>query len=351
MTDPNGFPDGHGASRVAGVSIDTYNAELRDDEGFIGDRASGRAFRAFLDATREQVSRNDEDPLGETATADIGKRTLDRILRNGDAEAAGILIGTIEDFAQEFAAVVRRFLKLDEWARTQRIVVGGGLRASRIGELAIGRAAVLLKAAGQTLDLQAIRSDPDEAGLIGCAHLAPRGVIRGCNAILAVDIGGSNIRVGTVEIEPGASGLSAARVLASKLWKHAEEKPDRDTAVGRVVDMLKAQADHVRGDKRHLAPFIGVGCPGLIREDGSIEKGGQNLPGDWEHPGFNLPNLLRQAISSIEGRSTIVLMNNDAVVQGLSEAPFMRDVERWGVMTIGTGLGNARFTNEASDRM
>ncbi len=29
---------------------------------------------------------------------------------------------------------------------TQRIVVGGGLRASRFGELAIGRAGVLLKA-------------------------------------------------------------------------------------------------------------------------------------------------------------------------------------------------------------
>jgi hypothetical protein len=23
----------------------------------------------------------------------------------------------------------------------------------------------------------------------------------------------------------------------------------------------------------------------------------------------------------------------------------MKDVERWGVLTIGTGLGNARFTN------
>jgi hypothetical protein len=29
----------------------------------------------------------------------------------------------------------------------------------------------------------------------------------------------------------------------------------------------------------------------------------------------------------------------------LSEVPFMRDVERWGVLTMGTGLGNARFTN------
>jgi hypothetical protein len=38
-------------------------------------------------------------------------------------------------------------------------------------------------------------------------------------------------------------------------------------------------------------------------------------------------------------------MHNDAVVQGLSEVPFMKDVQRWGIMTIGTRLGNARFTN------
>ena len=38
-------------------------------------------------------------------------------------------------------------------------------------------------------------------------------------------------------------------------------------------------------------------------------------------------------------------MHNDAVVQGLSEVPFMRDVAKWGVVTIGTGLGNARYSN------
>ena len=41
-----------------------------------------------------------------------------------------------------------------------------------------------------------------------------------------------------------------------------------------------------------------------------------------------------------------ILMHNDAVVQGLSEVPRMTDVEHWGVLTIGTGLGNARFTNQ-----
>jgi hypothetical protein len=38
-------------------------------------------------------------------------------------------------------------------------------------------------------------------------------------------------------------------------------------------------------------------------------------------------------------------MHNDGVAQGLSEVPFMQDVQRWGGLTIGTGLGNARFTN------
>ncbi len=38
-------------------------------------------------------------------------------------------------------------------------------------------------------------------------------------------------------------------------------------------------------------------------------------------------------------------LHNHAVAQGLSAAPAMRDVERWGVLTVGTGLGNARFSN------
>ena len=41
------------------------------------------------------------------------------------------------------------------------------------------------------------------------------------------------------------------------------------------------------------------------------------------------------------------MIHNDAVVQGLAEVPFMQDVKKWGVVTIGTGLGNASFTNKA----
>src|SRR5436309_4030786 len=109
--------------------------------------------------------------------------------------------------------------------------------------------------------------------------------------------------------------------------------------------MLKDLITAADAEGLKLAPFIGISYPGVINHDGTIEKGAQNLPGNWESSKFNLPNSLAEAIPEIAGHDTAVLMHNDGVVQGLSEVPFMQDVERWGVLTIGTGLGNARFTN------
>jgi hypothetical protein len=336
----------HGACRLAEVDVEAYNAEISDKEGFVGDRASGRAFRAILEAAREQVRKLDDDPIGDVPSSEISKKQLDRLLVEGDVNAAGLVIGTIEEFATEFSEVIRQFLRLKAWKGTERIVIGGGLRASRIGELAIGRTAVLLKAMEHNVELVAIRHHPDEAGLIGCIHLAPSWMFSGHDGILAVDIGGANIRVGIVQLNVRKSGdLSKSKVIESELWRHANDSPGREAAVERLVTMLKGMIKRAGKDKVRLAPFIGIGCPGRIREDGSIEKGSQNLPGDWEHKSFNLPALLRAAIPEIDGHEMTPLMHNDAVTQGLSEVPFMRDVKQWGVMTIGTGLGNARFTN------
>jgi hypothetical protein len=44
-------------------------------------------------------------------------------------------------------------------------------------------------------------------------------------------------------------------------------------------------------------------------------------------------------------------MHNDAVVHGLSELPRMQDRNRWAVLTIGTGLGNASFANRAPQKV
>jgi hypothetical protein len=338
-----------GAPRLPGVRIDSYNVEIRASGRFIGDRASGRAFGAILEHGRERVRKVEADPLGGVESSQISKKTLDRLLLAGDVEAAGVVLGTIEDFSQHFARVIGRFMRLKGWKETRRIVVGGGLRASRIGELAIGRTSVLLKQAGRAVDLVPIRHDPDEAGLIGCVHLAPSSLFAGHDGVLAADIGGSNIRAGIIKLNHRKSAdLAASKVWASELWRHADEDPGRDDAVERLIGMLAAMVKRGAKDDLSLAPFIGIGCPGLIRKDGTIQKGGQNLPGNWEHRRFNLPKLLSDAIPKIRGKSTRVVMHNDAVVQGLSEAPFMRDVDHWGVMTIGSGLGNARFTNQSS---
>ncbi len=148
-----------------------------------------------------------------------------------------------------------------------------------------------------------------------------------------------------MELNLKKKDLSQAKVVGLEVWTHAEDKPGREEAVERMARMLGAMAAKAEAEKRALAPFIGIGCPGIIEEDGSIDRGGQNLPGNWESRRFNLPRALIEHLPEIGGHATAVLMHNDAVLQGLSEIPNMQEVERWGVLTIGTGLGNARFTN------
>ena len=68
---------------------------------------------------------------GEEDSDELSKAELDSLLQ-GVPEAAGIIHAAIEDFSQEFALIIQRFLKLKEWKNTERIVIGGGFRASRI---------------------------------------------------------------------------------------------------------------------------------------------------------------------------------------------------------------------------
>jgi ROK family protein len=340
----------HGAARLPSVDVDSFNIELKDDEGFLGDRASRSAFRKILERWRKPLRKSGEDPFGDEPSEQISKKTLDAILIGDDTEASAVVHSAIEEFALELAYVTRRFLKTKAWAKTERIVVGGGFRDSRLGELAIARTEIILKDEKFKVDLHPIRYHPDEAGLIGCLHLAPSWIFEAHDSILAVDIGGTNIRCGIVETRwKKAPDLSKATVWKSELWRHADEAPTREAAVEHLVEMLQDLIAEAESEGLKLAPFIGIACPGVIDEDGSIEKGAQNLPGNWESSKFNLPASLVEAIPQIGDHDTAIVMHNDGVVQGLSEVPFMQDVERWGVLTIGTGLGNARFTNRRKE--
>ena len=334
----------HGVERLPGLSVDSYNLVVRDPErdAFLGDRASQTAFRQLLDQAR-RVHRTGKDPFGRTPSAGLSKKDIDLVLVGGDADASHLVHMAVEEHARCLAYVVQRFRECPEWEGVKRIVLGGGMPESRTGQLAIRRAARLLKGQRAGVDLFLLRHDADEAGLLGWVPLLP-GAYRRHDAFLAVDVGGTNLRCGIVEprLRDAADGAKA-RVLERLQWRHAEDTPDRGEAIARLAGMLNGLAALSRTMGLKLAPFVGIACPGRIERDGSIAQGAQNLPGDWQAP-FNLPRELRRRLDRIAGRGVVVAMHNDAVVQGLSEWSRMRKADRWGILTIGTGLGNASFT-------
>src|SRR6201747_2809831 len=117
---------GHAAPRLPSVEIDSFNIELKDDEGYLGDRASKGAFRKILERWRKPLRKSGEDPFGKEPSENIGKKVLDAILIGDDTEASAVVHSAIEDFAQELAYVTRRFLKTKAWEKTERIVVVAG---------------------------------------------------------------------------------------------------------------------------------------------------------------------------------------------------------------------------------
>jgi predicted NBD/HSP70 family sugar kinase len=337
----------HGAARLPAVDVASYSLELRGEEGFLGDNANKGAFRAMLDDWRKVLRKYRDDPFGRKPSEEISKKDLETLLTEGDIEAAAAIHAAIEDFAHELARVIARFIELKSWRGVERLVVGGGFRETRVGELAIARAGIILKSKDIGLDIRPIRHEPDAAGLIGAVHLAPSWMFKDYDAVLAADIGGTNLRAGLVLLNlRGAPDLAKADVDTYELWRHADDNPKRDEAVEELAGMLDKLIAHAGKEGHSIAPFIGIGCAGKIEEDGAIERGAQNLPGrNWTSEGFNLSTALRGLIPAIGEHETAVLLHNDAVVQGLSEVPFMQDVARWGILTIGTGLGNASFVN------
>jgi hypothetical protein len=337
----------HGWHVLPHVVVDAYNDELKDGDGFLGDRASKGAFRDILDNWRQEIARGGEDPFGDTPTWELTKSQLDKHLEGDDAVAAGLVHTAVEEFAQELATVTRRFLKLDEWKDTEHIVIGGGLSGSHIGKLAIGRALLLVKESGFDIGMSPITNHPDEAGLLGGIELTPSWILDGHDAIVAADIGGTNLRIGIIELKMKKGDIAKAGIWRSTLWRHKDDDPTREDAVARMAEMTAKLVEQAHEAKLRLAPFIAVGCPGVITRDGTIEKGAQNLPGDWEEHDFSLSRELTRQLPLINGHEPLFVIHNDAVVQGLSEMANMEDFEHWGVFTIGTGLGNARFTNRS----
>jgi len=122
MAEPTTLPAAaaHGSRRLPSVDVDSYNVALKDNEGFIGDRVSKGAFRNMVERIRKSLRNAGGDPLGENDSDELTKAELDNLLLRGEPEAAGVVRAAIEDFSQEFALIIQRFLKLKEWKDTDR---------------------------------------------------------------------------------------------------------------------------------------------------------------------------------------------------------------------------------------
>jgi len=345
----------HGERELERVSITSYSLELEDEQGLVGDQASETAFRRVLKAWQLTLERAGREPFGARPPDEMSKEALDRIATTGETEAARTVALAINDFSARLAYVIGRFMRHRGWKGVERIVIGGGFKESAVGRLAIHRTQQTLLDQDIAVELRPLHHGADDGGLIGWLPMSLR-----CpdgHAFLAADIGGTNVRCGIVEPQPlraaeaAAAGSGSdpreARVLHGDKWRHADSKVLQNDLVEGIVEMLRRLIDHAKAHRIPLFPFVGIACPGVIRSDGSIDRGAQNLPGDWYSASFHLPSRIRENIPRIAEADTLVLMHNDAVVQGLSELPYMLDVKRWAVLTIGTGLGNASFRNRS----
>src|ERR1700709_2397206 len=89
----------HGASRLPSVEIDTFNIELKDDEGIKVDRTSKRAFRDILEKWRKPLRKSREDPFGKEPTENISEEVMADRLFGDDADSGAVVHSAIEDFA------------------------------------------------------------------------------------------------------------------------------------------------------------------------------------------------------------------------------------------------------------
>ena len=140
--------------------------------------------------------------------------------------------------------------------------------------------------------------------------------------VLGIDIGGSGIKGAPVDTDTG--NLLAARY---RLQTPSPAKPQP------VAETVSKIVDHFNW-KGHL----GIGFPGVVRKGVTLTAA--NIHNDWV--GLNAAKFIKK----VTGCKTCII--NDADAAGLAEMSFGAGKDRQGVVmvvTIGTGLGSALFTN------
>ena len=140
--------------------------------------------------------------------------------------------------------------------------------------------------------------------------------------VLGIDIGGSGIKGAPVDTDTGT--------LLESRFRLPTPSPAKPVAVAETVGEI---ADHFNWKGR-----LCIGFPGVVRKGVTLTAA--NIHEDWV--GLNAAKHIKK----VTGRKTCII--NDADAAGLAEMAFGAGKDRRGVVlvvTIGTGLGTALFTD------
>jgi polyphosphate glucokinase len=144
---------------------------------------------------------------------------------------------------------------------------------------------------------------------------------------VGVDVGGSGVKIGSVDTGTGRLTRERIRVKTPS--------PSTPTAVLDVITRLVHRID--RRDGTAGAP-VGVTVPSVVID--GVVRTAANISEEWV--GFPV----RERLADLLGRSVVAL--NDADAAGLAELRFGAGVGRSGTvitLTLGTGVGSAVFTD------
>jgi hypothetical protein len=171
-------------------------------------------------------------------------------------------------------------------------------------------------------------------------------MLKGHDTILAVDIAMQEVCGAIVALNfKKSSDLSKASVAHTQTWRPNAGPLEREALVTCIAELLEELADRSRRKAEKLAPFVGIGCEGVVRADGCVTQAGAGFAAGLFRSGLNLPLELCAKLPKMGDHDTVVALHNGIVLQGLSQDSFMRDVQHWGIVSIAEDRGEARFTN------
>lgn len=156
--------------------------------------------------------------------------------------------------------------------------------------------------------------------------------VTGTSHVLALDVGGTNIRLAIVD---GQGNIQARHAIHAELSHLATSHPDQAEAL--LLETLTEAMREMIGSHAGI-DTVGIGFPGFFRGDSGVLTASPNLP--------NLKDIpLAAALSERLGLQ--VRVQNDALMAALGEFRFGagKGLDSLIHLTLGTGIGGGLILN------